>query len=208
MTAADDQTYMRRALDAARAMLGRTWPNPAVGCVVVKDGAVLAQIATAPGGRPHAEEQALTLAGEAARGATVYITLEPCGQRSNGVCSCSQRLAEAGVGRVVIAAENPEAMSAGRGLERLRAAGVPVELGFLAQEAEPLYRGFRHRLATGLPLVEAATSGEGFDGAFAARPDEDIESALRRMGREGYGRLWAPEGSPLALQLKNVGFLT
>jgi diaminohydroxyphosphoribosylaminopyrimidine deaminase/5-amino-6-(5-phosphoribosylamino)uracil reductase len=204
---------MRRALEAARSMMGRTWPNPVVGCVVARideNGCdeILAEAVTAPGGRPHAEEQALALAGERARGATVYVSLEPCGERSSGAPSCSERLAEAGVARVVIAADNPESHSAGRGVERLREAGVPVETGLLAQEAEPLYRAFRHKLRAGLPMVEAAASGEGFDAAFAPQPGESLDAALQRFGRVGYTRLWAPEGSDLALQLKKLDFLS
>ena len=198
---------MRRAIAAARGMLGRTWPNPAVGCVIAKDDVILAEAVTAPGGRPHAEEQALTLAGGKARGATVYVTLEPCGERTSGSASCSARLEDAGVARVVIAADNPDPLSAGRGVARLRAAGVPVETGLLAEEAEPLYRAFRHKLLTGLPLVEAAASGEGFDEALALAPDETPQGALERLGKAGYTRLWAPEGSALALRLKNLGFL-
>ena len=208
MSRARDERLMRRAIAAARAMLGRTWPNPAVGCVIAKGDVVLAQAVTAPGGRPHAEEQALKLAGPRAKGATVYVSLEPCGERSSGVASCSERLAEAGVARVVIAADNPDPLSAGRGVERLRHAGVPVETGFLANEAEPLYRAFRHKLKTGLPLVEAATSGEGFDAALDPEPGESLEAALQRLGRAGYTRLWAPEGSDLALKLKSLGFLS
>ena len=202
-----DERLMRRAIAAARAMLGRTWPNPVVGCVVAQGGEIVAEAATAAGGRPHAEEQALALAGPRARGATVYVSLEPCGERTSGAASCSERLAEAGVARVVIAADNPEPLSAGRGVRRLRAFGVPVETGILAGEAEPLYRAFRHKLLTGLPLVEAAASGDGFDGTFAAAPGEDEKAALQRLGREGYTRLWVPEGSEYALKLKSLGFL-
>jgi diaminohydroxyphosphoribosylaminopyrimidine deaminase/5-amino-6-(5-phosphoribosylamino)uracil reductase len=198
---------MRRAIGAARTMLGKTWPNPAVGCVIARDGEVLAQAATAPHGRPHAEEQALIAAGEAARGATVYVSLEPCGQRSSGAASCAERLVAAGVKRVVIASDNPERLSAGRGLEQLKAGGVQVEVCHLAQEAEPLYRAFRHRLRTGLPLVEAATSGEGFDGAFETGPGETPQAALERLAGQGYARLWVAEGTSLALQLKNLGIL-
>jgi len=203
---------MRRAIAAARAMLGRTWPNPVVGCVVARidehgGDEVLAEATTAPGGRPHAEEQALDRAGARARGATVYVSLEPCGERSTGAASCSERLAGAGVARVVIAADNPDPRSAGRGVARLRDAGVPVETGVLAEEAEPLYRAFRHRLATGLPLVEAADSGDGFDAAFEMAPGESPAAALERLGRAGYARLWTPRGSDLALKLKSLGFL-
>lgn len=124
---------MRRAIEVALGNLGKTAPNPVVGCVIVKDGKVLAEAATAPGGRPHAEEQALQ--GIDARGATAYVTLEPCGERSTGAASCSLRLIEAGVSRVVIACEDPSPFASGQGIERLRAAGVTIESGLLAAEA-------------------------------------------------------------------------
>ena len=207
MSAALDARLMRRAIAAAGSMLGRTWPNPAVGCVIARGEDILAEAATAPGGRPHAEEQALARLGPAARGATVYISLEPCGQRSNGMASCSDLLVQAGVARVVIAAENPEALSAGRGLARLEAAHVPVELGFLSEEAEPVYRAFRHRLRTGLPLVEAADGGEGFDAPFEIAPGETPEAALKRLGAVGYTRLWAPSGGALEAAARAAGLL-
>jgi diaminohydroxyphosphoribosylaminopyrimidine deaminase/5-amino-6-(5-phosphoribosylamino)uracil reductase len=142
MGEADDIVFMRRALELAGARLGRTGDNPAVGCVVAKDGVVLAEAATAEGGRPHAEEQALEAAGEAARGAVAYVTLEPCGERSSGAPSCAERLIRAGVARVVVAASDPSAKASGRGLERLRSAGAPVELGLLEGEAAPLYADY------------------------------------------------------------------
>jgi diaminohydroxyphosphoribosylaminopyrimidine deaminase/5-amino-6-(5-phosphoribosylamino)uracil reductase len=142
MGEADDIVLMRRALDLARTRLGRTGDNPSVGCVIAKDGAVLAEAATAEGGRPHAEEQALAAAGEAARGSVAYVTLEPCGERSSGAPSCAERLIAAGVARVVVAACDPSPKASGRGLERLRAAGAPVDLGLLADEAAPLYAAY------------------------------------------------------------------
>lgn len=129
-----DEAFMRAAIAAAKANLGKTAPNPVVGCVLVRDGAILATGATAPGGRPHAEDQALQAAGEA-RGATAYVTLEPCGARSSGGTPCSQLLVEAGVTRVVVACDDPSPFAAGRGSERLLAAGVAVEVGLLAEEA-------------------------------------------------------------------------
>jgi diaminohydroxyphosphoribosylaminopyrimidine deaminase/5-amino-6-(5-phosphoribosylamino)uracil reductase len=133
---AADEAFMRRAIEVARASLGLTAPNPAVGCVLVSAGEVIAEASTAPGGRPHAEEQALAAAGEAARGATAYVTLEPCGARSvPGAVSCAERLAAAGVARVVIACDDPSPYASGRGLERLAAAGIPVRLGVLSTEA-------------------------------------------------------------------------
>lgn len=124
---------MRQAIAVAVTNLGKTAPNPVVGCVIVRDGVVLASAATAPGGRPHAEEQAL--AGLDARGATAYVTLEPCGARSTGGASCSLRLVEAGVTRVVIACEDPSPFASGQGIERLRAAGVTITSGTLGDEA-------------------------------------------------------------------------
>ena len=140
---AADQDHMSRAIDLARANLGRTGDNPSVGCVVVKAGQVVGEGATAPGGRPHAEEQALDQAGEAARGATAYVTLEPCGARSSGGLSCSERLVAAGVARVLIACEDASPFAAGQGAERMRAAGIEVQLGVLASEASVLYVGYR-----------------------------------------------------------------
>ncbi|MDP1738169.1 MAG: bifunctional diaminohydroxyphosphoribosylaminopyrimidine deaminase/5-amino-6-(5-phosphoribosylamino)uracil reductase RibD [Caulobacter sp.] len=124
---------MRRAIEVAKTNLGKTAPNPVVGCVIVRDGQVLAEAATAPGGRPHAEEQALENID--ARGATAYVTLEPCGARSSGTASCSRRLVAAGVARVVYACEDPSPLASGQGSERLVAAGVVVERGLLSQEA-------------------------------------------------------------------------
>lgn len=140
---AADQHHMSRAIDLARTNLGRTGDNPSVGCVIVKAGQVVGEGATAPGGRPHAEEQALDRAGEAARGATAYVTLEPCGARSSGGLSCSERLVAAGVARVLIACEDTSPFAAGQGAERMRAAGIEVQLGVLAGEASVLYVGYR-----------------------------------------------------------------
>lgn len=137
--ATPDEAFMRLAIAQARANHGLTAPNPSVGCVLVKDGAVLAAAATAPGGRPHAEEQALAAIGEASRGSTAYVTLEPCGARSAGNAACSTLLAAAGVTRVVIACEDPSPLASGQGIERLRAAGVMVETGVLTGEAAFLY---------------------------------------------------------------------
>lgn len=132
---ASDEHFMRRAIEVARAHVGLTAPNPAVGCVLVLNDAVLAEAVTGVGGRPHAEEQALEIAGAEARGATAYVTLEPCGARTSGAASCSELLIAAGVARVVAAVDDPSPFASGRGVERLRAAGVPVEVGLLADEA-------------------------------------------------------------------------
>lgn len=143
MSANDDAGHMRRAIGLARGNLGLTGENPAVGCVIVRGGAVVGEGVTAPGGRPHAEEQALRQAGPAARGATAFVTLEPCGERSSGGASCAELLAQAGVARVVSACADASGFAAGRGLERLRAAGVQVDAGLLADEAQGLYGAYR-----------------------------------------------------------------
>ena len=138
-----DEAFMRRAIALAARNVGLTGENPSVGCVLVKDGSVIAEAVTAPGGRPHAEEQALAEAGEGARGAVAYVTLEPCGARSTGAASCAERLARGGVVRVVIACADPSKFAAGQGAERLAAAGVLVETGLLAAEAAALYADYR-----------------------------------------------------------------
>jgi diaminohydroxyphosphoribosylaminopyrimidine deaminase/5-amino-6-(5-phosphoribosylamino)uracil reductase len=143
MTKADDETWMRRAIGLAQANVGLTADNPSVGCVIVKDGVVLGEAVTAPGGRPHAEEQALRIAGPAARGATAYVTLEPCGERSSGAASCSELLAASGVSRVLVAAADSSPLASGRGVRRLRDAGVATDLGLLSDEATALYVGYR-----------------------------------------------------------------
>ena len=124
---------MRRALGLAAPGVGQTGDNPSVGCVIVKDDAVVGEGATAAGGRPHAEE--LALSGVQTRGATAYVTLEPCAHRSTGGAACSDLLINAGVMRVVIAARDPHPYAAGVGIERLRAAGVVVEIGLFEAEA-------------------------------------------------------------------------
>jgi diaminohydroxyphosphoribosylaminopyrimidine deaminase/5-amino-6-(5-phosphoribosylamino)uracil reductase len=133
---------MRRAISLARANVGLTGDNPSVGCVIVRDAVVVGEAATAPGGRPHAEEQALDRAGTAARGATAYVTLEPCGKRTAGHASCGERLAAAGVARVVVACPDASAFASGRGVQRLRDAGIEVDRGLLSAEAAPLYADY------------------------------------------------------------------
>ena len=208
-----DHRHMRRAIALARERQGATWPNPVVGCVIARDNAVLAEAATGPGGtdsaarRLHAEEQALSEAGAAAAGATAYVTLEPCAQRSSGRASCTDRLLAASVARVVVACRDPSQLASGQGLERLRAAGVLVEADMLTDEAADLYAGYWRRLATGRPLVEAADNGLGFDAPFSLAPGESLTQALHRFGEAGYTRLWVERGEMLEHMLRDQGFL-
>ncbi len=203
----DDATYMRRAIDLALARMGETWPNPAVGCVIVKNGVVISEAATAPGGRPHAEEQAVPAAGPDVVGATAYVTLEPCGARSSGRSSCAHFLAEAGIARVVMAALDPSPFASGRGTERLRQAGLTVETGLMGDEAAVLSEGFLHRLETGRPMVRISADGQGFDARFAASARADLVTELKRLGEAGYTRLWTSPGE-LADALSAQGLLT
>jgi len=204
---AADERWMARAVELATAQMGRTWPNPAVACVIVKDDVVIAEAATADGGRPHAEEQAVPAAGEMARGATAYVTMEPCGARSSGRTSCSQFLLNAGVARVVVAAVDPSPFASGRGVEKLRKAGLEVETGVLADRAAVLYEGYLHRVETGRPMVRLSDGGEGFDARFAASPKADLAVELKRLGEAGYTRVWVEPGD-LADALSEQGLLT
>lgn len=157
-----DLASMRAALALARRGLGNTWPNPAVGCIVVKDGRVVGRGWTQRGGRPHAETEALARAGAAAHGATAYVSLEPCSHHGK-TPPCADALIAAGIARVVAAVEDPDPRVSGNGVARLRAAGVAVETGLCAAEAAELNAGFFSRLTSGRPLVtlKLATSLDG-----------------------------------------------
>lgn len=134
---------MRRAIALAAAQVGRTGANPAVGCVIVSGGRIVGEGATGDRGRPHAEEAAIAEAGEAARGGTAYVTLEPCGERSSGAASCSELLVRAGLARVVVACADPSVFADGRGADHLRASDIAFDQGLLSAEAELLYTGYR-----------------------------------------------------------------
>jgi diaminohydroxyphosphoribosylaminopyrimidine deaminase/5-amino-6-(5-phosphoribosylamino)uracil reductase len=153
---------MQTALGLARRGLGDVWPNPAVGCVLVKDCRVVGRGWTAPGGRPHAETRALAQAGAAARGATAYVTLEPCSHHGQ-TPPCAEALIAAGITRVVVAVEDPDSRVSGRGLARLRQAGLTVETGLCSEAASEVNAGFFQRVGYGRPLVtvKMATSLDG-----------------------------------------------
>lgn len=146
------ETYMRHALLLGERALGTVAPNPAVGCVIVRDGAIVGRGWTQKGGRPHAETVALKQAGEAARGATAYVTLEPCAHR--GVTPpCANALAEAGIDRVIAAVQDPDPRVSGRGFAMLRERGIAVETGVLREDAAALNAGFFLRVTQQRPLV-------------------------------------------------------
>src|SRR5580692_109020 len=149
---AADRRFMALALTLGRRGLGRTHPNPAVGAVVVKDGVIIGRGWTQPGGRPHAEPVALAQAGEAARGATLYVTLEPCSHVGKSP-PCTDAVIAAGIKRVVSAIEDPNPEVAGQGHARLRAAGIAVEIGLGAAEAAHDHAGHFRRVRDKRPHV-------------------------------------------------------
>lgn len=170
MATADDVGHMRAALALARRGLGNTAPNPSVGCVIVKGRRVVGRGVTAPGGRPHSETLALGMAGEAARGSTVYLTLEPCSHWGR-TPPCADALVEAGVGRVVIAMGDPDPRVDGAGVRRLRAAGIAVEEGLLREEAAEVVAGFVSRIQRKRPLVTLKLAST-LDGKIATKTGE------------------------------------
>jgi diaminohydroxyphosphoribosylaminopyrimidine deaminase / 5-amino-6-(5-phosphoribosylamino)uracil reductase len=151
-TKAADQRFMQLALTLGRRGQGRTWPNPAVGAVVVNDGIIVGRGWTQPGGRPHAEPVALAQAGEAARGATLYVTLEPCSHVGKSP-PCTDAVIAAGIKRVVSAIEDPNPEVAGQGHARLRAAGIMVDVGLCALEAARDHAGHFARVRDHRPHV-------------------------------------------------------
>ena len=166
----EDLIHMRAALALARRGLGNAWPNPAVGCVLVKDGRVIGRGWTQPGGRPHAETEALRRAGAAARGATAYVTLEPCSHHGR-TPPCCEALAGAGIARVVMAMRDPDPRVNGRGLAMLRGAGIAVEEGLLEAEARALNAGFFRRIQAGMPVVTLKLAST-LDGRIATATGE------------------------------------
>jgi diaminohydroxyphosphoribosylaminopyrimidine deaminase / 5-amino-6-(5-phosphoribosylamino)uracil reductase len=158
----DDERFMRLALALGRRNLGHTWPNPAVGAVIVKDGIILARGWTQQGGRPHAEAEALRRAKKAAEGATMYVTLEPCSHQGK-TPPCADAIVRAGITRVVSALEDPNPEVSGQGHERLRAKGVGVDIGLGAEEARRTHAGHIMRTAHGRPhvMLKLAISADG-----------------------------------------------
>ncbi len=169
MSAMDD-AHMRAAIALARRGLGQVWPNPPVGCVIVRDGRVVGRAVTAPGGRPHAEALALAMAGEAARGATAYATLEPCCHHGQ-TPPCTEALIAAGIARVVIAGRDPDPRVDGGGVARLRAAGIEMVEDVLGEAAGEVTEGFRRRVTSGRPLVTLKLAST-LDGRIATHGGE------------------------------------
>lgn len=231
IVATEDRVFMHRAIALGRSMLGLVWPNPAVGCVLVRDGAVVADGVTQPGGRPHAEIMALRAAGDRARGATAYVSLEPCSHWGR-TPPCSRALIEAGIARAVIAARDPDPRVNGGGIAELKAAGIAVATGLCHDEAAAVNEGFFQRVATGRPLVTAlagrqpaAAADAAQDGILTVRRHADglafscatargrrgvwvdslsrpaLAAGLARLGETGLTRIAVDAASPLAERL-------
>lgn len=215
---------MTEALRLASAAQGHVWPNPPVGCVIVRDGAIVGCGQTQPGGRPHAERVALAQAAAQAWGATLYVTLEPCCHWGR-TPPCADAIIAAGVRRVVCAIRDPDPRVDGRGFAALSRANIKVDVGLAAGEASRVVRGFLHRVRTGEPLVIAGTPvapyhvPDGIDAALwregsqlrltlrqgrAAIRTEAVEAAMQpaallsALGRRGLTTLYVGRGDEMA----------
>lgn len=185
MANAVDERFMALALALGRRGLGRCWPNPAVGCVIVNDGRIVGRGHTAPGGRPHGEVIALGQAGALARGATAYVGLEPCAHTGQ-TPPCATALIEAGVARVVAPLQDSDARVAGAGFAMLRNAGIDVATGVLSQQAALDHRGFFLRIEKQRPMVTLKLASS-FDGRIATATGESrwITGAQARRAVHG-----------------------
>ncbi len=163
--APDDERFMAAAIRLSQWNLGRTSTNPSVGCVIVRDGVIVGRGVTAEGGRPHAEPQALADAGEKARGATAYVTLEPCSHHGK-TPPCAEALIAGGVARVVVSVTDPDERVSGRGLGMLEAAGIEVERGVLEEEGRKALTGYLTRQTKARPqvILKLAVSQDGMIG--------------------------------------------
>jgi diaminohydroxyphosphoribosylaminopyrimidine deaminase/5-amino-6-(5-phosphoribosylamino)uracil reductase len=168
---AADERFMALAFALGRRGLGNTWPNPAVGAVVVKNGVILGRGWTQPGGRPHAETEALKQAGRAARGATLYVTLEPCSHHGK-TPPCTDAIIRAGIARVISAMDDPNPEVAGQGLAKLRDRKIAIESGLGAEAAQRAHIGHITRMTQGRPnvMLKLALSADGKIGAAGRQP--------------------------------------
>jgi diaminohydroxyphosphoribosylaminopyrimidine deaminase/5-amino-6-(5-phosphoribosylamino)uracil reductase len=187
----EHEVFMRRALELARSVWGDTLPNPMVGAVIVEEGHVVAEGATAPDGGPHAERLALLARGRPPRpGATMYVTLEPCSTHGR-TGACTEAIIASGIKRVVVGATDPNPAHAGRGFEVLRAAGIEVVTGVLERESTDLNLIFNHWITRGGPML-AAKVASTLDGKLACRTGESrwITNELARADVHRWRRLF------------------
>lgn len=221
----DEHRYwMAQAIGLARDMQGWVWPNPAVGCVIVRNGVCVGRGQTQIGGRPHAERVALDAAGARARGSTLYVTLEPCCHYGK-TPPCADAIIEAGVTHVHASLQDPDPRVNGGGFRKLREAGVTVTVGPGAAEAQVIMAGFFHRIATGRPLVSTGSAfdadesiPDGFDAMLISKAGHiklmlrasghhpaaetlphpyNADDLLDQLGRRGLTIVFVPGGDPL-----------
>lgn len=200
-----DIRFMRMAIALARRGLGSVWPNPAVGCILVRDGVVLGRGWTQPGGRPHAETEAIARAldhVENAKGATAYVSLEPCVHHGR-TPPCADALIDAGISRVVVGLRDPDPRVDGGGIDRLRAAGIDVVTGICAAEAAELAAGFVSRIILDRPMVtlKIATSLDGRIATSAGHSQwitGDISRAFAHGLRAGHDAILVGAGTAMA----------
>lgn len=217
--------WMGKAVTLARAMQGWVWPNPAVGCVIVRDDRIVGSGQTQVGGRPHAERVALAEAGELAHGASLYVTLEPCCHWGH-TPPCADAIIASGIKKVFASLQDPDPRVNGGGFRKLRQAGIEVDIGLVEEEARRIMAGFFHRIATGEPLVNIQSIANDFSiipegqdavlrhvanriwictraigvGVVVRQIDysnRNPASLLEMLGRQGLTRLCIPTGDPL-----------
>jgi diaminohydroxyphosphoribosylaminopyrimidine deaminase / 5-amino-6-(5-phosphoribosylamino)uracil reductase len=184
-----DDDFMRQALALAAQARGHTWPNPMVGCVIVKDGRVIAQGLHQKAGQAHAELAAIESAQDSVRGSTLYVNLEPCCHSAKRTPPCAQRLIAEGIARVVIANTDPNPAVSGAGIALLRAAGIEVQTGVLEAEGESLNEVFFHQQRTGMPFVHLKLASS-LDGRIAL-PDGQSRWITGEAARQHAHRLRA-----------------
>ena len=177
-TGQSDAVLMARALDLARDHLGLVWPNPSVGCVILKDGEIISEAATGVGGRPHAEALAIENCKESVEGSTIFVSLEPCCHWGK-TPPCTQAIIGAKAKKVVIAVLDSDPRMRGEGMRQLREAGVEVELGLCEKEATQLNEGFFHRITYGRPFVTVLGSDANMESHLA---DQDAVVSTRGSG--------------------------
>lgn len=231
MPPTDDQRWMRRALELASSGLGETWPNPSVGCVLIRDGVVIGEGRTSRGGRPHAETNALQSALGSPDAADAYVTLEPCAHHGE-TPPCAGALIDAAIKRVIVGATDHDPRVNGNGLARLRDAGIEVVTDICGEAARAILSGFFHKLRTQIPLVISGSPTnrhalERADGVLQTDVTvQDIEGlashgrlklrvpvgargadVLRRLGAHGLTSVYVANDDPLAATLQAEGLI-
>ena len=197
---------MDAALALAQSGLGKTAPNPSVGCVLVKGGIVVGSGQTADGGRPHAETEALKSAGENARGATAYVTLEPC-SHTGETPPCAQGLIDAGIVRVVVACLDRDPRVAGGGITLLENAGIDVFVGVRSDEGVRVNQGFFSLLEKNRPFIAIDDHNTGYDATLDSEAPVDMDAFVSSLAHEGLTRVRAVPATPMAIALSQTNFV-